>query len=162
MGQEKACLPARHHRVMPGARAQLGNRGEVGEPRWEKDPPPHHPGMGEMVFFWGGHTKKPSEVQQQRAKSKCSAREWERGRAGKPGGKREWEKEWDGGEKKGDQGGSGMGYTHAQACWYTSGPAGVRHSRGAPPINHRNKRVRACCSLPTADSAAGMGEDCNN
>lgn len=149
----------------PGDAWGTGSAGEQrrswGAPVGERPPTPS-PRDGRNGFFWGGHTKKPSEVQQQRAKSKCSAREWERGRAGKPGGKREWEKEWDGGEKKGDQRGSGMGYTHAQACWYTSGPAGVRHSRGAPPINHRNKRVRACCSLPTADSAAGMGEDCNN
>ena len=64
--------------------------------------------------------------------------------------------------KKGNQGVSAMGYTHTHTCWCTLEPMGVKHSRGALPINHRNKQVRVCCSLLTADSAAGIGEDCNN
>lgn len=63
-------------------------------------------------------------------------------------------------EEKKDVEGSRVG--HTDTCWCTSEPAGVEHAGGTPPINHPNKRVCACCSLLTADSTAGMGEDCNN
>lgn len=74
---------------------------------------------------------------------------WREGGNGKKGGM----------GKKGDLGGVRDG-VHTHRC--PSESAGVKHGWGAPPINHRNKRLRVCCSLLTADSAAGMGEDCNN
>lgn len=121
-------------------------------------------GGGRSVIGVGwGDVKKPRRCNSKELKANTALESGNGGEQESLEERGEWEKEWDGG-KKGEHGGCGMGYTHThtRACQCPSEPVGVKHWRGAPPINHCNKRVCMCCSLLTAARAAGMGEDCNN
>ena len=109
----------------------------------------------------GGDTKNPRRCDSKGLKANAALE------SGNEESRKAWRKR-ENGKKSGKGGGKGIGGLRKGVCAHrrvsrrASEPVGVKHGRGAPPINQRNQRARLCRSLPTAVSAAGTGEDCNN